>query len=352
MGDFGISSLVSGIFGVIGQRQQNKNIDKQIAAQREENAKMREYNLNLAKMQNQWNLDQWNRENEYNLPVNQMARLKQADLNPDLMYQNGTSGLTAASSPSMSSGAPATPQDMSAIGQKRTLGDTLQQAARDSLIGAQIKVLESQARKNNEEAKGQSITNETLGQMNEAQLQQFRDQHDLSNEQYNNLVAVNDNLKKEGQQLDLNLKVSKMRYQNLPNEIFLENLSRAVNIVFQDKQVKLAMSQLDINEKVLKEELPAKIALLQQQANAVDWPTAITAFFSGFLGLQGKNTVEKMTDLGVKASETVTNAINDAVEIANNMGLPATYNRFKRKLRNTPPVDTRTPFRRWYDSKF
>ncbi len=348
MSDWGISSLVSGIFGVIGQRQQNKNIDKQIAAQAAENQKMREYNLNLAKMQNRWNLDQWNRENEYNLPVNQMVRLKNAGLNPDLMYQNGTSGLTAASSPSMTSGAPATPQDMSALGQKRTLGDTLQQAARDSLIGAQIKVLESQARKNNEDAKGQSITNATLGQMNEAQLQQFRDQHKLSNEQYNNLVAVNDNLKKEGQQLDLNLKVSKMRYQNLPNEIFLENLSRAVNIVFQDKQVKLAMSQLDINDKILKEELPAKIALLQQQANAVDWPTAITAFFSGFLGLQGKNTVEKMTDLGVKAAETVTEAINDAVERANNMGLP----NLKKKLQSAPPVDTRTPFRRWYDSKF
>ena len=83
--DFGISSLVSGIFGMIGQHQQNKNIDKQIAAQAAENQKMREYNLNLAKMQNRWNLDQWNRENVYNLPANQMAILKQGDLNPVLV---------------------------------------------------------------------------------------------------------------------------------------------------------------------------------------------------------------------------------------------------------------------------
>ena len=53
----GGSSLISGIFGSISQ---NRMIDKQIKAQREENERMREYNLNLAKMQNQWNIDQWN----------------------------------------------------------------------------------------------------------------------------------------------------------------------------------------------------------------------------------------------------------------------------------------------------
>jgi hypothetical protein len=349
---FGISSLVSGIFGVYGQQQQNRNIDKQIKAQAEENEKTRQYNLGLAKMQNQWNLDQWNRENAYNTPAAQMARLREGGLNPDLMYQNGTSGLTAASSPSMTAGAPATPQDMSALGMKQTVGDAMQSALSMEMQRAQIEATKAATEKTKSETKGIDITNMTLGQMNEAQLQQFRDQHKLSGEQYNNLIAVNDNLKKEGQQLDMNLKVSKLRYQNLPNEIFLENLSRAVNILFQDKQVQLAMSQLDINEKIFKEELPAKIALLQQQANTVDWPTAITSFFSGALGLQGNNLVTKMEDLGAKAAETVTNAINDAVEKANNMGLKGVFNRFKAKLQNTPPYDTRTPFRRWYDSKF
>lgn len=161
----GGSSLISGIFGTISQ---NRMIDKQIKAQREENERMREYNLNLAKMQNQWNIDQWNRENEYNTPAAMMKRLREGKLNPDLMYQNGTTGLTSATSPSMTAGAPATPQDFSALGQKRTIGDSVQQSLRDSLVGAQIDVMKSEARKNNAAAGGQEITNESLAEMNEA----------------------------------------------------------------------------------------------------------------------------------------------------------------------------------------
>lgn len=55
-------------------------------------------NLALAKYQNMWNLQQWNRENEYNHPTAQMSRLKQAGLNPNLVYGSGTQ-TTSASSP-------------------------------------------------------------------------------------------------------------------------------------------------------------------------------------------------------------------------------------------------------------
>ena len=47
------------------------------------------------------NLEQWNRANEYNLPVNQMARLKQAGLNPNLVYGSGAGQVQAVNSPQM-----------------------------------------------------------------------------------------------------------------------------------------------------------------------------------------------------------------------------------------------------------
>jgi hypothetical protein len=47
-------------------------------------------NLSLAKYQNMWNLQQWNRENEYNHPTAQMSRLRSAGLNPNLVYGSGT----------------------------------------------------------------------------------------------------------------------------------------------------------------------------------------------------------------------------------------------------------------------
>ena len=46
--------------------------------------------------QNKWNLEQWNRNNAYNSPAAQMQRFKAAGLNPDLMYQQGTPGISSA----------------------------------------------------------------------------------------------------------------------------------------------------------------------------------------------------------------------------------------------------------------
>lgn len=61
-------------------------------------------NIALAKMQNQWNIEQWQRENVYNTPAAQMARLKSAGINPNLAYANGGLQNLAASSPTMTSG--------------------------------------------------------------------------------------------------------------------------------------------------------------------------------------------------------------------------------------------------------
>lgn len=47
-------------------------------------------NMYLAKYQNDRNLQLWNMQNEYNAPIQQMARLKEAGLNPNLVYGNGS----------------------------------------------------------------------------------------------------------------------------------------------------------------------------------------------------------------------------------------------------------------------
>lgn len=54
-------------------------------------------NLEIAKMQNAWNLEQWHRENAYNKPTQQMQRLSEAGLNPNLVYGNGATTQAAAS---------------------------------------------------------------------------------------------------------------------------------------------------------------------------------------------------------------------------------------------------------------
>ena len=195
----GGAGIISGLFGALGQ---NIAINKQIKAQQEENEKNRTYNFNLAQLQNKWNLEQWNRENEYNSPAQQMARLKAAGLNPDMMYQNGTSGLTAASSPSMTAGAPSSPVDMSALGQRRTIGDAIHQGLQDALVGAQIDVMKSEARKNNADAGGQEITNETLGQINQATFYKIVSESALNREQKRVAEKTGDMLISQKQHFD------------------------------------------------------------------------------------------------------------------------------------------------------
>lgn len=75
------------------QREANET---NLAAVRETN----QANMDLAEFQYLKNLEQWQRENEYNSPAKQMERLAAAGLNPNLVYQS--IGNQAGSSPSYS----------------------------------------------------------------------------------------------------------------------------------------------------------------------------------------------------------------------------------------------------------
>ena len=75
-------------------------------AQREANIQ----NMQLAKYQNNWqtaenekayarSVEMWNMQNQYNSPTAQMSRLRQAGLNPNLVYGSGVTGNSAGSAP-------------------------------------------------------------------------------------------------------------------------------------------------------------------------------------------------------------------------------------------------------------
>lgn len=73
-----------GKFGKSTDRTNKANL----AIARETNA----YNYLLAAKQNDWNVEQWNRENAYNTPSAQRQRLLDAGLNPNLMLDGGDAG--------------------------------------------------------------------------------------------------------------------------------------------------------------------------------------------------------------------------------------------------------------------
>ena len=88
-----IGSVVDGITGIFNSSQQAKyskrNTDRQIQA-----------NWDLANLKYQKDLEQWYRENAYNAPDEQMRRLRNAGLNPNLVYGTGSvTGNTTTSGP-------------------------------------------------------------------------------------------------------------------------------------------------------------------------------------------------------------------------------------------------------------
>lgn len=84
--------LLGGLFGLGSTKMAN---DANLQAVRETNAANRE----LARYNWEQQVDMWNRNNEYNSPIQQMQRLKEAGLNPNLVYGSGVTGNSSSSIP-------------------------------------------------------------------------------------------------------------------------------------------------------------------------------------------------------------------------------------------------------------
>lgn len=156
-----ISAGASLLGNVVGNVQASGNIDKQIAAAREENEKARAFNKAMAERANQWSIDQWNRENVYNSPAAIRQRLREGGVNADLFYGQGAQNL-ASSSPSVTPVAGAVPTDVSALGQKPTVGDITNNVVNQALASAQIRKLGADTGKSKQETENLKVEGKIL----------------------------------------------------------------------------------------------------------------------------------------------------------------------------------------------
>ncbi len=146
-----VSPLIGGatslFAGIRSSKQQQKIIAQQIEAQRKENEAQRRYNLMLAEKQNKWNIEQWQRNNDYNTPSAVMSRLRSAGINPHMYYSKGNAmGGVSTSSPEMTSGAPAEAVDTSGMLGQRTYGQSIQMAMDKAVQVASIRKLNADTR--------------------------------------------------------------------------------------------------------------------------------------------------------------------------------------------------------------
>ena len=141
-----VGAATSLFAGIRASKQQQKIVAQQIQAQKEENAANRRYNLMLAEKQNRWNLEQWQRNNDYNTPSAVMSRLREAGVNPHMYYSKGNAmGGVSNASPEMTAGAPSSPIDTSGLLQQRTYGDAIQKAMEQSLLAASVRKTNAEA---------------------------------------------------------------------------------------------------------------------------------------------------------------------------------------------------------------
>lgn len=270
----------------INSRNQNKNADKQISVSREENEKARAHNLMLAELQNKWNVEQWAKENEYNSPSAQMARYAAAGLNPNLIY--GQSNTSAQLSGSLSSGAPASPADMSAYGRKGSpVGKALENLdpfMYEQLRGMQLENDKKQADLNNQNL--DSEFNKWLKTVDPYTNDDSPFAKSIAGRrawlEYHNLVLDNDI-----RDVDLSIREFDESFKRQSSQYLLRKMSSEANI--SEEQAKVIVEQLALNLGILRsdsiiKEFDANMSSPEVFDNlkkyGVDWlPTAVKLIY-------------------------------------------------------------------------
>lgn len=116
----------------------------------------------LMQLQNSMNLENWNRNNAYNSPSEQIKRLRSAGINPDLFYGNGANGIVPAESPSTGLGSAPSPASIHSDFGESTMNGML--------MAHQMKLLDSEANKNEAITEQTNAQTPWISQLNASQL--------------------------------------------------------------------------------------------------------------------------------------------------------------------------------------
>lgn len=217
-------------------------------------------NRQLANEQNQFNLNMWNAQNKYNTPSEQLARLKQAGINPNFMGSSISAGNVAASaSPSAdlaNQASPFTPEAGAQVASAIIEGKNAETNAKNA---------ETEAK--NAETNAQNAETNRLRQEVDARLaviegevkkeqKEFIFQQRLNAEQeLNNIVDMGAKIREETkgqQQINRNLKVVADIAEKYGEQQVLAQLNEA------SSRIRLNISQAELNS--VNKELAPKLA--------------------------------------------------------------------------------------------
>lgn len=151
------------------------------------NASTNAANKQLAEQANQWNVDMWKRQADYNTPSAQLARLRAGGINPALFYAGGNAdpGNVQAAAPSANLA-----NQMAYDGYNPAF-----QSVASNLLQQKSLQLES-ARVDNDTQRVtlESVRNDLLVKQFDQHLTEWKDQHIINEQQLTNMKTANENL--------------------------------------------------------------------------------------------------------------------------------------------------------------
>lgn len=255
-----IGSIISGaasLFNIFNQNKQNR-LNRQ--HQQAENEKNRQFSV-----------DMWNRQNEYNLPTNQMSRLREAGINPHLAYSNGT--------PMNTSNAPASPTGIGSLPAGEAAQLNIGEIFNALMMKAQIKNIDADTEK--KKAEKAQVENQTTGigldnQIKGIQLnyqdRMFASQLGLTEQQIkesesriSSALITDEKAKQEIEKIKADKKLTDQQVQNLKAGIVLINAQ--VQQALKDAELKEEQKKHTI---LMKGNTEAQTRLLTAQAGITE----------------------------------------------------------------------------------
>jgi hypothetical protein len=269
-----IGGALSGISNLFGAHSQNKTVEKQLAAAREEAEKTRKWQTSEREAQNDWNYNLWQSNNQYNTPAAVQARLRDAGINPDLYATNGA--LQGSSVQAQGGHTPSGPvADTSAWNRYKPIGSVASQALADTALAAQVS-------KTNAEAEGQKHTNDILASdasfrdaFNQGQLDTMEsvvlvngskiNLNDAQASEARSMVEqINASIRKIDSEIDLLISNA----ADVDSRIWERHVRVALDSFIEHGKLKVIQGQLKVSEQQIRiafKELAAKLPLMKSE---------------------------------------------------------------------------------------
>ena len=214
------------------------------------------WNRREAEKNRKWQEEMWNKQNNYNLPVNQLQRIKDAGLNPNLVFgQNGMSTQGASFNATPVQPNMASPQYGDML---KGVGSAIEVYQQLKLNQAQINLMESQRHKNESEAKGQDWINNF--NLSTEEIQKHQKEVDLAGSQLKNNLTSEEitRIKNTSSLISEQIKTEVKKQEDLQSQI--DNRGKLTDAQVLDLKSKIRERGVNMFDTIM--QLPHKIAMM------------------------------------------------------------------------------------------